>query len=132
SARRSSSISISAWVPPAPSSGRAISLTTTSRSTRNTTPEMAVSDRARTLVEALPYIRRYSGRTFVIKYGGAAMIDESLKQNVMADVVLMHYVGLHPVLVHGGGPEITDAMKRLGKETSFVNGLRVTDAETVE
>jgi acetylglutamate kinase len=89
-------------------------------------------DRARILVEALPYIRRYSGRTFVIKYGGAAMVDEGLKQSVMQDLVLMHYVGLRPVLVHGGGPEITDVMKRLGKEATFVHGLRVTDEETVE
>src|SRR5438105_2008545 len=126
-ARRWSSTWTSASAAPAPSSGRAISLTTTSRSTRNTTRNMAVSDRARVLVEALPYIRRYSGRTFVIKYGGAAMVDETLKQNVMADLVLMHYVGLHPFLVHGGGPEITEAMKRLGKEATFVNGLRVTD-----
>jgi acetylglutamate kinase len=89
-------------------------------------------DRAQILVEALPYIRRYSGRTFVIKYGGAAMVDDRLKQFVMQDIVLMHYVGLRPVLVHGGGPEITDVMNRLGKEATFINGLRVTDAETVE
>jgi acetylglutamate kinase len=87
---------------------------------------------AQVLVEALPYIRRYSGRTFVIKYGGAAMVDEGLKQSVMQDIVLMHYVGLRPVLVHGGGPEITEAMKRAGKEATFVNGLRFTDAETIE
>jgi acetylglutamate kinase len=91
----------------------------------------APCDRARILVEALPYIRRFSGKTFVIKYGGAAMVDEQLKRDVMQDIVLMHYVGLHPVLVHGGGPEITDAMKRLGKEATFVHGLRVTDEETV-
>jgi acetylglutamate kinase len=89
-------------------------------------------ERARILVEALPYIRRYFGRTFVIKYGGAAMVDEALKQSVMQDLVLMHFVGLRPVLVHGGGPEITDVMKRLGKEATFVHGLRVTDEETVE
>src|ERR1044071_7876624 len=88
--------------------------------------------RAQVLTEALPYLRRYAGKTIVIKYGGAAMVDETLKQNVMADVVLMHYVGLHPVLVHGGGSEIKDAMKRLGQEATFVNGLRVTDQETVE
>ena len=84
------------------------------------------------LVEALPYIRRYHGKTFVIKYGGAAMVDEGLKAAVTQDVVLMHYVGLRPILVHGGGPEITGVMRRLGKEATFVNGLRVTDAETIE
>jgi acetylglutamate kinase len=88
--------------------------------------------RAQVLTEALPYLRRYAGKTFVIKYGGAAMVDEGLKQSVMQDVVLMHYVGLRPVLVHGGGPEITEAMKKTGKEPTFINGLRVTDAETVE
>jgi len=89
-------------------------------------------DRAQVLIEALPYIRRYSGKTFVIKYGGAAMVDDELKQNVMQDIVLMHYVGLCPVLVHGGGPEITEAMRRSGKEPTFINGLRFTDEETVE
>jgi acetylglutamate kinase len=88
--------------------------------------------RAQVLTEALPYLRRYAGKTFVIKYGGAAMVDEELKQSVMQDIVLMHYVGLRPVLVHGGGPEITEAMKRTGKQPTFINGLRVTDAETVE
>lgn len=88
--------------------------------------------RSQVLIEALPYIRRYSGKTFVIKYGGAAMVDEALKQQVMQDLVLMHYVGLRPVLVHGGGPEITEAMKRHGKEPKFVNGLRFTDEETIE
>jgi acetylglutamate kinase len=88
--------------------------------------------RAQVLIEALPYIRRYSGKTFVIKYGGAAMVDETLKQHVMQDLVLMHYVGLRPVLVHGGGPEITEAMRRHGKEARFVNGLRFTDEETIE
>jgi acetylglutamate kinase len=88
--------------------------------------------RAQVLTEALPYLRRYAGKTFVIKYGGAAMVDEALKQSVMQDVVLMHYVGLRPVLVHGGGPEITEAMKKTGKEPTFINGLRVTDQETVE
>lgn len=88
--------------------------------------------RACVLTEALPYLRRYAGQTFVIKYGGAAMVDEALKQSVMQDIVLMHYVGLRPVLVHGGGPEITEAMKKLGKQPTFVNGLRQTDEETVE
>src|ERR1051326_5067755 len=89
-------------------------------------------DRARILIEALPYIRRYSGKTFVIKYGGAAMVDDHLKQFVMADIVLMHYVGLRPVLVHGGGPEITEAMKKTGKQPTFINGLRGTFEEQVE
>src|SRR3954452_8453826 len=89
-------------------------------------------DRAQELIEALPYIRRYSGKTFVIKYGGAAMVDEAVKEAVMQDVVLMHYLGLCPVLVHGGGPEITEAMKKTGKEPTFIDGLRVTDQETVE
>lgn len=88
--------------------------------------------RAQVLTEALPYLRRYAGKTFVIKYGGAAMVDEGLKQSVMQDIVLMHYVGLRPVLVHGGGPEITEAMKKTGKQPTFINGLRVTDQETVE
>lgn len=87
---------------------------------------------ARTLTQALPYIREFSGKTLVIKYGGNAMIDENLKRSVMTDLVLMRYVGINPILVHGGGPEVSDAMRRMGKEPSFVNGLRVTDAETME
>jgi acetylglutamate kinase len=90
------------------------------------------ADRAQILIEALPYIRRYSGKTFVIKYGGAAMVDEELKRFVMQDIVLMAYVGMCPVLVHGGGPEINEVMQRLGREPQFVNGLRVTDEETVD
>ena len=89
-------------------------------------------ERAQVLSEALPYLRRYHGRTMVIKYGGAAMVDEPLKRAVMQDVVLLHLVGIRPVLVHGGGPEISETMKKLGKEPTFVNGLRVTDAETIE
>ncbi len=89
-------------------------------------------EQASILVEALPYIRRYYGKTIVIKYGGAAMVDDRLKEGVCQDVVLMHYVGMRPVLVHGGGPEVSEVMRRLGKEPSFVNGLRVTDAETME
>jgi acetylglutamate kinase len=88
--------------------------------------------RAQVLTEALPYLRRYAGQTLVIKYGGAAMVDEALKEAVMQDVVLLHYVGLRPVLVHGGGPEITEAMKKTGKQPTFIDGLRVTDQETVE
>jgi acetylglutamate kinase len=85
-----------------------------------------------TLLEALPYIREFHGRTVVIKYGGAAMLDEGLRENFATDVVLLKYVGLNPVIVHGGGPEITRYMDRLGLEVKFHNGLRVSDAETVE
>src|SRR6476620_8759255 len=85
-----------------------------------------------TLLEALPYIREFHGRTVVIKYGGAAMLDEGLRQDFAADVVLLKYVGLNPVIVHGGGPEITRYMDRLGLEVKFHEGLRVSDADTVE
>ncbi len=85
-----------------------------------------------TLLEALPYIREFHGRTVVIKYGGAAMREESLRDGFATDVVLLKYVGLNPVIVHGGGPEITDYMERLGMEVRFVEGLRVSDRETVE
>jgi acetylglutamate kinase len=85
-----------------------------------------------TLLEALPYIREFHGRTVVIKYGGAAMLDEGLRGDFAADVVLLKYVGLNPVIVHGGGPEITRYMDRLGLEVKFHEGLRVSDAETVE
>ena len=87
---------------------------------------------AEVLIQALPYIKQYAGKTIVVKYGGAAMLDESLKAAVMQDIVLMRYVGINPVVVHGGGPEISDAMHRMGKEPQFVGGLRVTDAETME
>jgi len=90
------------------------------------------SEEAGILVQALPYIQAYSGKIVVIKYGGNAMIDEDLKRGVARDVVLMHCVGMKPILVHGGGPEISSLMKKLGKEPEFVNGLRVTDAETME
>jgi acetylglutamate kinase len=84
------------------------------------------------LLEALPYIREFHGRTVVIKYGGAAMREEDLREAFAADVVLLKYVGLNPVIVHGGGPEITRYMERLGLEVRFHEGLRVSDAETVE
>lgn len=84
------------------------------------------------LVQALPYIQAYSGKIVVIKYGGNAMLDEDLKRGVARDVVLMHCVGMRPILVHGGGPEISSLMKKMGKEPEFVNGLRVTDQETME
>ena len=84
------------------------------------------------LVEALPYITRYAGKIIVVKYGGAAMLDDRLKEAVTQDITLMRAVGFRPVLVHGGGPEISDLMRRLGKQPEFVGGLRVTDRETVE
>ena len=85
-----------------------------------------------TLLEALPYIRDFHGRTVVIKYGGAAMIDDSLKEEFARDVVLLKYVGMNPVVVHGGGPDITAYMERLGMKVEFVQGLRVSDEATVE
>src|SRR5881398_3922276 len=85
-----------------------------------------------TLLEALPYIREFHGKTVVIKYGGAAMEDPALREEFARDVVLLKYVGLNPVIVHGGGPDITRYMERLGMEVRFVEGLRVSDAETVE
>jgi acetylglutamate kinase len=85
-----------------------------------------------TLLEALPYIRDFHGKTVVIKYGGAAMTDEELRDGFATDVVLLKYVGLNPVIVHGGGPDITRYMERLGMEVKFVEGMRVSDAETVE
>jgi acetylglutamate kinase len=85
-----------------------------------------------TLLEALPYIREFHGKTVVVKYGGAAMTDPDLREEFARDVVLLKYVGLNPVVVHGGGPDITSYMKRLGMDVSFVDGLRVSDADTVE
>jgi acetylglutamate kinase len=85
-----------------------------------------------TLLEALPYIREFHGRTVVIKYGGAAMIDPALKEDFARDVVLLKYVGMNPVIVHGGGPEITGYMERLDLPVQFVDGLRVSDEQTVE
>ncbi|KJS10445.1 MAG: acetylglutamate kinase [Peptococcaceae bacterium BRH_c8a] len=84
------------------------------------------------LVEALPYIKKFYGKTVVIKYGGHAMVNCELKKAVLTDAVLMKYVGMHPVIVHGGGPDITDMLKKVGKESTFVGGLRVTDDETME
>ncbi|MBQ6349144.1 MAG: acetylglutamate kinase [Clostridia bacterium] len=90
------------------------------------------AERAEVLVQALPYIRRYTGKVVVVKYGGNAMVNEQLKQQVMEDVVLLWLIGVKVVLVHGGGPEISQTMKALGKEAVFVDGLRVTDRETVD
>jgi acetylglutamate kinase len=91
-----------------------------------------VSGNVDTLLEALPYIKEFHGRTVVIKYGGAAMREPALREDFATDVVLLKYVGLNPIVVHGGGPEITDYMERLGLEVRFHEGLRVSDAETVE
>lgn len=91
-----------------------------------------IKDRAEVLIQALPYIQNYYGKTVVVKYGGSAMEDEALKKAVMGDVVLLTLVGVKIVLVHGGGPEISATLKKLGKESVFVGGLRVTDKETVE
>lgn len=88
--------------------------------------------KAEVLSEALPYIRRFHGKTVVIKYGGNAMTDEQLQRSFAHDVVLLKLVGLNPVVVHGGGPQINSALKRIGKEGTFVQGMRVTDAETME
>jgi acetylglutamate kinase len=87
---------------------------------------------ARVLIEALPYIQRFTGKTVVIKYGGNAMVDETLKQSFARDIVLMKHVGINPVVVHGGGPQIGRLLERLGKESRFVKGMRVTDSETMD
>jgi acetylglutamate kinase len=89
-------------------------------------------EKAEILVEALPYIKEFSGKRVVIKYGGAAMQDCALKQKVMQDIVLMKYVGMHPIVVHGGGPDINEMLKRLDIKSSFIDGLRVTDHDTME
>ncbi len=89
-------------------------------------------ERAQVLAEALPYIKRYNGKVIVVKYGGNAMINEGLKQQVMEDIVLLHLIGVKIVLVHGGGPEINEMMQKVGKKPVFVDGLRVTDKETVD
>ena len=94
--------------------------------------EFSNAERAEVLTAALPYIRRYTGKCVVIKYGGNAMINEQLKEQVMEDIVLLWLIGVKVVLVHGGGPEISETMARLGKKSEFVNGLRVTDKETVD
>ena len=93
---------------------------------------MKPTERAEILVQALPYIRKYTGKIVVIKYGGNAMTSETLKQQVMEDIVLLRLVGVNVVLVHGGGPEINALMDRLGKKPEFVDGLRVTDQETID
>ncbi|MBQ8526448.1 MAG: acetylglutamate kinase [Clostridia bacterium] len=94
--------------------------------------ELTNAQRARVLVQALPYIQKYNNKIVVVKYGGNAMTDEKLKKSVMKDIVLMWLIGIKVVLVHGGGPEITEMLDKLGKETQFVDGLRVTDKETAD
>ncbi len=90
------------------------------------------AQRAEVLTQALPYIRDYNGKVLVVKYGGNAMINQELKEQVMEDIVLLHLIGVKVVLVHGGGPEITEVMAKLGKKAEFVDGLRVTDKETID
>ena len=90
------------------------------------------TDRARVLIEALPYIRRFNGATIVVKYGGHAMVDEKLKHDFALDIILMKYVGMNPVVVHGGGPQIGNFLKKLSIESEFVDGMRVTDRQTMD
>src|SRR5687768_11194772 len=92
---------------------------------------LAAQERALVISQALPYLRRLSGQTVVIKYGGAAMTDESLKAAVMGDIALLHYVGIKPVVVHGGGNEISAMCRQLGIEPQFIDGMRVTDEATM-
>ena len=89
-------------------------------------------DRAQVLVEALPYIQKFTGKTIVVKYGGNAMISQELREAVISDIILLHLVGIRVVVVHGGGPEISDMLKKINKESYFVDGLRYTDAETMD
>ena len=91
-----------------------------------------IMQKANTLIEAMPYIRRFNGKTIIVKYGGSAMIDETLKANVIKDVALLKLIGLKPIIVHGGGKEISKWVKLSGKEPEFYNGLRVTDKETMD
>ncbi len=90
------------------------------------------SERAQVLTQALPYIQKYNGKIVVVKYGGNAMINDELKRAVMGDIALLALIGVKVVLIHGGGPEITEMMHKMGKESEFVDGLRVTDKETAE
>jgi acetylglutamate kinase len=96
------------------------------------TPLEQGMDKARVLIEALPYIQKFAGKTVVIKYGGHAMLDQELKEDVMLDILLLHSVGIRPVVLHGGGPEINTMLQKVGKVSHFIRGLRVTDAETME
>ena len=92
---------------------------------------MTPNEKAKILSEALPYIKKFSGKTIVIKYGGNAMIDENLKHSFAKDVVLLKLVGMNPVIVHGGGPQINENLDKIGKKGEFYNGMRITDEETM-
>jgi len=94
--------------------------------------DFSINDRAQVLVEALPYIQEYYGKTIVVKYGGNAMISDELRKAVISDIILLKLVGINVVVVHGGGPEISEMLKKIGKESKFVNGLRYTDEETMD
>ena len=94
--------------------------------------DLTISQRAKVLIEALPYIQKYNNKVVVIKYGGNAMINEELQEAVIGDIILLSLIGIKVVLVHGGGPEINDMLKKVGKKSEFVDGLRVTDKETVD
>ena len=87
--------------------------------------------KADSLVEALPYMRSFKGKTIVIKYGGAAMVDDSLKKNFAKDIALLKHIGINPLVVHGGGPQIGETLKKMNVESSFIDGVRVTDTETL-
>ena len=93
---------------------------------------ISTEDRANVLIQALPYIQKWAGKTIVVKYGGNAMLNEELKEAVMSDIVLLQLVGIHVVLVHGGGPEINAMLDKIGKESQFINGMRYTDEETMD
>ena len=90
------------------------------------------NERAKVLIEALPYIRRFYDATIVVKYGGHAMVDEKLKKNFALDIILMKFIGLKPVIVHGGGPQIGKVLAQMGIQSSFIDGLRITDDETMD
>ena len=96
------------------------------------TSDISAQQRASILAEALPYLRRFKKKTIVVKYGGNAMVDESLKEGFARDIVLMKLVGINPVIVHGGGPQINQLLDKIGKESQFVKGMRVTDRETMD
>ena len=93
---------------------------------------ISATDRAAILIEALPYLQKFSGKTIVVKYGGNAMIDDDLKESFARDIVLLKHVGINPVVVHGGGPQIALLLEKIGKKSEFVSGMRVTDDETMD
>ena len=97
-----------------------------------TDKQLGAQERAEILLEALPYIRRFYNKTIVVKYGGHAMVDDELKKLFAMDIVMMKYIGINPVVVHGGGPQIGAVLKKLGKESRFIQGMRVTDEETLD